>query len=501
MKLIFRVCTIIFIVLIMVGITYANKDRKGSSDYPLISRMPDFWIASYKDVENDSYTFRDSANNKINIEGHKYFIEYRLNKGGQEPGRLMILNNHENALKKIDAEILKRTKKDLYCKVTKEGKEIWIQVRALDRLYRLTIVEGEQVEQKIVDKPDASSADTGTTAADIHEAAKKGALEKVKAFLANGEKVDVKDKYGLTPLYLASCEGHKDVCEYLISQGADVNAGSEFGFSPLGGIISTQTEGGVEIFKLLVDHGADYNIDFGGYPLLHQAVYSCNHESVRDIAEFLISKGVDINAKGYRDKTPLHMVGCRELGELLILKGVDIEARDKDGRTPLFEACSATRNKEVCDFFISKGADIEARDKDGQTPLWKACSGNEVKVCEFLILKGADIEARDKDGRTPLWKVCSNTNRASSNKNREICEFLISKSADIEARDKDGQTPLWKACSNANMGISKLLISKGADVNAKDNRGWTPLRQVYNLCLTTRNTGICDLLKKHGGVK
>jgi hypothetical protein len=131
----------------MVGITYANKDRKGSSDHPLISRMPDFWIASYKDVENDSYIFRDSANNKINIEGHKYFIEYRLKKGGQEPGRLMTLNNHENALKKIDAKILKRTKKDLYSKVTKEDKEIFIQIHALDRLYRLTIVEREQMEQ------------------------------------------------------------------------------------------------------------------------------------------------------------------------------------------------------------------------------------------------------------------------------------------------------------------------------------------------------------------
>ena len=75
MKLIFRICTIIFIVSIMVGITSANKDRKGSSDYPLISRMPGFWIASYKYTEYDSYTFRDSANNKVNIEGHKYFIE------------------------------------------------------------------------------------------------------------------------------------------------------------------------------------------------------------------------------------------------------------------------------------------------------------------------------------------------------------------------------------------------------------------------------------------
>ena len=67
MKLIFRVCTIIFIVLIMVGITYANKDRKGSIDHPLISRMPGFWIASYQESDHESHTFRGSADNKINI--------------------------------------------------------------------------------------------------------------------------------------------------------------------------------------------------------------------------------------------------------------------------------------------------------------------------------------------------------------------------------------------------------------------------------------------------
>ena len=147
----------------MAGITYANKDRKGSSDHPLISRMPGYWIAVYQESDHESHIFRDSANNKINIEGHKYFIEYRLKKGGQEPGRLMILKNHENALKKIDAEILKRTKKDLYCKVTKEGKEIWIQVGALDSLYRLTIVEREQMEQKVTVNPDALFGDIETT--------------------------------------------------------------------------------------------------------------------------------------------------------------------------------------------------------------------------------------------------------------------------------------------------------------------------------------------------
>ena len=84
---------------------------------------------------------------------------------------------------------------------------------------------------------------------------------------------------------------------------------------------------------------------------------------------------------------------------------------------------------------------------------------------------------------------------------REFCELLLLKGADIEARDKDGRTPLFIACSKNNVDICALLISKGADVNAKDNRGWTPLRQVHKQCLNTSKTEICDLLKKHGGIK
>jgi outer membrane protein OmpA-like peptidoglycan-associated protein len=155
MKFISKVCTIILMLLIMVGITYAKKDRKGSSDYPLISRMPGFWIAAYQESDHESHTFRDSSGMATEVEGHYYHIEYRLKKGGQEPGRLMILKNHENALKKIGAKTWRRKKKALYAKVEKDGKEIWIQVRALDSLYRLTIVEREKMEQKIEANPDA----------------------------------------------------------------------------------------------------------------------------------------------------------------------------------------------------------------------------------------------------------------------------------------------------------------------------------------------------------
>jgi len=163
MKSAFKVCSCAFIILISASSIQAQNDRKGSSDHPLISRMPDFWIAAYQESEYESHIFRDSSEMETEVEGHYYHIEYRLNKGAQEPGRLMILKNYENALKKIGAQTWIRRGKELFAKVEKEGREVWIQVYALDSLYRLTIVEREQMTQKVMVDPDALFGDIATT--------------------------------------------------------------------------------------------------------------------------------------------------------------------------------------------------------------------------------------------------------------------------------------------------------------------------------------------------
>jgi len=163
MKTFLKVCTSIVFVLFTAGSIQAQNDRKGSSDHPLISRMPDFWIAVYDENEYESHAFRDSDDVATEVEGHYYHIEYRLNKGAQTPGRLMILKNYENALKKIGAETWTRKGKELYAKVEREDREVWIQVYALDSLYRLTIVEREQMEQKVAVNPDALFGDIATT--------------------------------------------------------------------------------------------------------------------------------------------------------------------------------------------------------------------------------------------------------------------------------------------------------------------------------------------------
>jgi len=163
MKTTLKVCASTFIILIIASSIQAQDDRQGSSDHPLISRMPDFWIAAYQESEYESHAFRDSSGIEIEVEGHYFHIEYRLNKGAQEPGRLMILKNYENALTKIGAQTWTRKGKELFAKVENEGREVWIQVYALDSLYRLTVVEREQMEQKVMVDPDALFGDIATT--------------------------------------------------------------------------------------------------------------------------------------------------------------------------------------------------------------------------------------------------------------------------------------------------------------------------------------------------
>ncbi|TET68973.1 MAG: hypothetical protein E3J56_10555, partial [Candidatus Aminicenantes bacterium] len=63
------------------GITWAGKpDVKGSKDHPVVSRIPNFYISSYKDIEFDQYEFKLKKGKKI-VEGRTYQITYKQQKG------------------------------------------------------------------------------------------------------------------------------------------------------------------------------------------------------------------------------------------------------------------------------------------------------------------------------------------------------------------------------------------------------------------------------------
>ncbi len=143
----------------------ADQDIKGSKDSPLLSRMSNFYISEYKDTEFDSHIFIGQNKKKVRIEGHKYYIEYRLNKGAAEPGELKIRRNIEDALKKIGGKVVFDDNFNRVSTIVlqKEGKETWVEVRSSNKLYRLSIVEKEVMKQEVVADAAAMGNDINTT--------------------------------------------------------------------------------------------------------------------------------------------------------------------------------------------------------------------------------------------------------------------------------------------------------------------------------------------------
>ena len=181
----------------------------------------------------------------------------------------------------------------------------------------------------------------------IHKAALDGNIEAIWQHLDAGANVNVGDSYSNTPpLWYAVLNGHKEIVEVFIAEGADVNWKTEFGSTPLHGAAQF---GHKEVAELLIAKGADVNAkDADGMTPLDFAIIYSQPETA-DLLRKHGGKveGADVNAKGMHGFTPLHLAakehplhlaakeGLKETLELLIAKGSDVNAKDEGGETPL----------------------------------------------------------------------------------------------------------------------------------------------------------------------
>jgi OOP family OmpA-OmpF porin len=142
-------------------LSVAQEDVEGSKDHPLLTRMPDFYISGYEDKEFDAVNFKNDKGEDIKIEGHVYDIFYEIKEGKRAPGKLQILRNYENALKKIGASIVFENGNEAWLKVDKAGKivRIYVDARTTGE-YELLIVEEKAMEQEV-------TADAQSLAGDI----------------------------------------------------------------------------------------------------------------------------------------------------------------------------------------------------------------------------------------------------------------------------------------------------------------------------------------------
>ncbi|CAH8520026.1 unnamed protein product [Schistosoma mattheei] len=84
-------------------------------------------------------------------------------------------------------------------------------------------------------------------------AVKNGDLQSIKENMNNLSGVNSTFKNGRTLIHYAADYGQKEICDYLIRNGADINVNDSFGVTPL---LAAIYEGHIDCVSLLLNNGA-----------------------------------------------------------------------------------------------------------------------------------------------------------------------------------------------------------------------------------------------------
>ena len=381
----------------------------------------------------------------------------------------------------------------------------------------------------------------GSTA--LHWAVQANDLDMAGLLLGAGAQVSAANRFGATPMFVATTDGNAAMIELLLKAGADANAVmSSAGDTPL--MMAART-GKADAVKVLLDHGANVSAKetWGGTTALMWAI----SERHSEVAKLLIDRGADVNAKsnfvpaasgrGFEGTTPVAAKPNRPIEEFA-----------SGWMTPLMFAASED-DLESARFLISAGADVNAVGADGKDALALALFDGSYDVATLLIDSHANVNHADAQRFTALfwavdrrnmetapnfpWMVSidplpvikklldagANPNsvinstprarmregsprivfatalmRAAFSGDIEVVKLLLAHGADPHIASKDRETSLMAACGTGfingyhrlrpraeRLEVVKLLVDLGEDVNAADSYGITPLMVAANL--------------------
>ncbi|MEH1793746.1 ankyrin repeat domain-containing protein [Nostoc sp.] len=153
----------------------------------------------------------------------------------------------------------------------------------------------------------------------LHRASATGCLDICELLIAHGADVNAVGEHGTTPLHLATKFGHQNITELLLNCGANVNALDESKSSPL---FEAARLHHLNVVESLLSHGAEVNLtdDQSWTPLLRAFQHSGNDEIVR----VLVTCSANVNVKGFRGESPLHIAvaqGNKNIVKLLLDRG------------------------------------------------------------------------------------------------------------------------------------------------------------------------------------
>jgi ankyrin repeat protein len=381
-------------------------------------------------------------------------------------------------------------------------------------------------------------------------AAAEGKLRYVKRLLEKGAKVNAPGYDRQSPLMAAAREGHLPIVELLVEKGASLQEARE----EQSALASAAREGHLAIVRYLLPKSptlsGEQKVDF-----LLMAI----DEDHKELFDFWLSQGADINGVGQGDRTPLGFAA--EEGRLayikeLISKGANINHPQGDERMPLLGAAREGK-LAVVEVLLEAGTQVDQSSANGTTALSVAAREGHVKVVEYLLSKGANLNKANREGWAALHlatveghtELMKRLIRAGADKEAaistewtninlrsgrrvimqgwtplllaieeekiEATQVLLEAGANVqvgvektvyllegefEKQKKSagsllyvatGWTPLMEAVEKQNLSLVKLLLAKGADKNAQTTQGMS----AQSIAREKGNKAIIDLLK------
>ncbi len=345
-------------------------------------------------------------------------------------------------------------------------------------------------------------------AAEIHDAARAGDVEKVRAILRQDAKqMSALDEHGATPLHVAKDAATARV---LLEAHAPLDVKDAEGRTP---VDAAAADGRVEVAAEIVGNlvktleaiqrmgDALSGVKPGSADAAALAVQD------RDLASLaaVIERNPDVvRQRTEKQKfTPLEFAVISHWVDgtrLLLERGADPNVKDLENHGTVLHETAAQGRDDVAVVLLDHGAKIDAKSDEGLTPLHAAAMEGKREMVRLLLMRGADtgakvhgltalqlarrgkhhdavhfLELHEKLGQKRFAASIQLLSAAWRGDVAEIERIAGSDRELLSVRTEFGSTPLHKAVEGKQPLAVAALVRLGADPGAKADAGTTPL--------------------------
>ncbi len=272
----------------------------------------------------------------------------------------------------------------------------------------------------------------------LFSAIRRGDLALLESHLREGAPANMRTSDGTTPLMLAALFGSPLMMEALLEHGADANAVNQHGATAL-----LFAVGDLRKVELLVDRGANVNARsaLGNTPLIAAAAVADN----LGVIKRLLDRGADLHARNENDVSALAAAvyaSDDDCVRFFLDQGcVPQDIRNLFGAAgnSLLAVAAQTADIRMIDLLLEHEVEVNAPDVNfAGHALNYALLSQKPEVARRLIEAGADLKLGSPVGKVPPLVLAS----YSETGDLSVMKLMIERGADVQSANQAGETSL-----------------------------------------------------------